>query len=294
MKPSESVRIDVRGIDYHCRVWGDEGDPKLFFLHGYQDNSASWQFTVDALAGRWRVIAPDWRGYGLSGWSGQDTYWLQDMVGDLDAILDHFEPDEPVDIVAHSMGGTAASFYAGAVPGRVQRLLNVEGFLAPDNPPDELPRRLARWMQQIAGGEDQRPYASFEEFAERMATENPRLTRERALYLARHWGTETADGGVIRRADPAHKALRPTLFRADELIACLRRIRAEVFWVEGAESEYVERIMGVPGGYEERLSAIASLQGVERVAGAGHNVHHDQPERLAAAIETFMRAKGVR
>jgi len=294
MKSSESVHIEIRGLDYHCRIWGDKADPTLFFLHGYQDNSASWQFTVDALAGNWRIVAPDWRGYGLTGWTGQDTYWLQDMVGDLDALLDHFAPDDPVDIVAHSMGATAAALYAGAIPGRISRLLNIEGFTAPENPPDELPRRLARWLQQIAGGEEQRPYASFEEFAERMATENPRLTPERALYLARHWGKEAPEGGVIRRADPAHKALRPTLFRADEVIACLRRIRAEVMWVEGGESDYIDRIRGVPGGYEDRLAAMTTLADVAAIPGAGHNVHHDQPERLAEVIDRFMRPKGLR
>ena len=68
MRESQSRFIDVRGLKVHCRIWGDEGAPKVFLLHGFQDVSASWQFTVDALQRDWQVIAPDWRGYGLSEW----------------------------------------------------------------------------------------------------------------------------------------------------------------------------------------------------------------------------------
>ncbi len=66
MKPSESVFVDIRGLRYHCRTWGDPAHPKLFLLHGWMDVSASFQFFVDALRGDWHAIAPDWRGYGLT------------------------------------------------------------------------------------------------------------------------------------------------------------------------------------------------------------------------------------
>ena len=99
MQESNSVYIPVRGLNYHCRTWGNEASPRLFLLHGFQDVSASWQFTVDAFTRDWYVVAPDWRGYGLSDSSGQDTYWFPDLVADLDAILDHFEPDMPARLV---------------------------------------------------------------------------------------------------------------------------------------------------------------------------------------------------
>ena len=59
MKESQSRFIDVRGLKYHFRIWGDASAPKLIMLHGFQDVSASWQFTVDALRRDWQVIAPD-------------------------------------------------------------------------------------------------------------------------------------------------------------------------------------------------------------------------------------------
>jgi len=45
MKPSTSEFVQVRGLRYHCRCWGQERAPKLFMLHGWMDvspRSSSW------------------------------------------------------------------------------------------------------------------------------------------------------------------------------------------------------------------------------------------------------------
>ena len=47
--------------------------------------SASFQFVVDALRGDWHVIAPDWRGCGLTAWA-PGGYWFPDYYADLDAL----------------------------------------------------------------------------------------------------------------------------------------------------------------------------------------------------------------
>ena len=291
MKPSESVFLQVRGLKYHCRTWGREGAPKIFMLHGFQDVSASWQFTVDALQKDWHVIAPDWRGYGLTQWAGCDTYWFPDFIADLDAILDHFEPELPANLVAHSMGASVAALYAGAASERVRKFVNVEGFGGPPANAEDAPRRYAKWLRQIVQGEEQRPYADFADFAGRMMAENRRLTPGRAAFLVQHWGREEADGTVVRRADPAHKVVRPTPSRLDESIACWRAITAPVLFVEGANSRHVAQQHAKPEEYEEKIAAFQTLAGVERIDNAGHNIHHDQPEVLAQVIEDFLQER---
>ena len=59
-------------------------------------------------------------------------------------------------------------------------------------------------------------------------------------------------------------------------------------WIEGSESRFVNSMRGEIDGYEDRLNAFQTLADLVRVDGAGHNVHHDQPEELAAAIDRFM------
>lgn len=288
MRESRSEYVPIRGLNYHCRMWGDAGRPKLFMLHGFQDVSASWQFTVDALQRDWHVIAPDWRGYGLSDPSGQDTYWQPDLIADLDALLQHFEPEIPATLIGHSMGGNSAALYAGVIPQRIAKFINIEGIGGPPALVDEAPRRYARWLQQIARGARQRPYVNFQDFADRMISENPRLTPERAMFLVKHWGREEDDGTVIRRADPAHMYTKPTMFRIDEAMACWRKIEAPVLWIEGSESRFIHSLRGEIDGYEDRLSSFQTLSGVVCIEQAGHNIHHDQPEHLAEAIEKFL------
>ena len=72
MRPSESHFLDIRGLRYHVRHWRGKADRKIILLHGWMDVSASFQFLVDAMSAHWDVYAPDWRGYGLSEWSGSD------------------------------------------------------------------------------------------------------------------------------------------------------------------------------------------------------------------------------
>src|SRR5881396_1630908 len=150
MKPSESVYVPVRGLRYHCRCWGDARAPKLFMLHGWMDVSASFQFVVDALRGDWRVIAPDWRGFGLSEWAKSDSYWFPDYFADLDRLLAHFQPDSPAMLAGHSMGGNVAAMYAGIRPERVAKLVNLEGLGLTGTRAEKAPERYARWLAELA------------------------------------------------------------------------------------------------------------------------------------------------
>ena len=289
MKPSRSEFLPVRSIESHCRVWGPRGAPRLILLHGSQDVSASWQFTVDALAGDWEVIAPDWRGNGLSGWSGADAYWFPDYLGDLDALLDHWSPERPAIVVDHSLGAQIGALYAGLRPERVARFANVDGWGPPGGRQDPAPRRLAKWLAQLRDDTAQRPYERFEAFALRMRSENPRLTEARADFLVRHWGREEADGTVVRRADPALKRINPLPLAQSDVLDCWRQTQARVLWIDGAQSGLWARMAGDPMDFEARMGTYADLQ-IEHVDEAGHNVHHDQPERLAALIEAFATA----
>jgi pimeloyl-ACP methyl ester carboxylesterase len=288
MRPSRSEHVRIRGVDHHVRGWGDAHAPVLVLLHGSQDVSASWQFVVDALEHDWRVVAPDWRGHGLSGRSGADTYWFPDYVADLDALLERVTPEAPARLVGHSMGGQVSALYAGVRPDRVARLVNVEGFGPPGGRQDPAPRRFAKWLAQLGDDALQRPYGSFDEFALRMRSENPRLDEARSRFLAGQWGEPAPDGTVVRRADPALKRTSPIAMPQDDVIDCWRQTRAAVLWIDGAQSGLWARLASDPGVFEARAGAYADLR-IEHVEDAGRNVHHDQPERLARLIEAFVR-----
>ena len=256
----------------------------MILLHGWMDVSASFQFLVDALRGEWDVYAPDWRGYGLTEWGKADCYWFPDYLADLDLLLDAIEA-APVNLVGHSLGGNVAALYAGARPERIRRLVNLEGFGMPPTSAEDAPRRYARWLGELRERPTLRRYKDFDDLAERLRKSNPRLSREKAGFLARHWGREL-DGGVALRGDPAHKIVNPVLYRVDEARACWRRVSAPVLWVEAALSDTPARMKLGAGDLAERRGSFASLR-YERLADAGHMLHHDQPEALARLIEDF-------
>ena len=287
MKPSQSEFVEIRGLRYHCRCWGDERAPKLFMLHGWMDVSASFQFLVDALRGNWRVIAPDWRGFGLSEWAKHDSYWFPDYFADLDRLLEHFQPDSPATLVGHSMGGNVAAMYAGIRPERVASLVNLEGLGLTGTRAVKAPERYARWLVELREKPAFRDYENFEALAERLRGNNSRLSGERAAFLARHWGRSKPDGRVELASDPAHKLVNPVLYRVEEAEACWRKVAAPVLWVVGAESKAAEFLKLSPQDLAARKACFQRL--TERVIPeAGHMLHHDQPERLAAVIEEFL------
>lgn len=287
MKSSTSEFLTIRGLKGHVCLWGPADAPKLFLLHGWMDCSASFQFLVDAFSRDWRVIAPDWRGFGRSEWLNH-PYWFPDYLADLDRLLDHYSPDEPARLVGHSMGANVAMIYAGVRPERVRALVNLEGFGLPSAGPGEAPARYARWLAELGEPQRFRDYASFDALAERLCASNARLAPERARFLAQHWGKSLPDGRVTLRSDPAHKRVNPVLYRLEEAEACWRNVAAPVLWVEGAESESLQRLRRDRPSYDARLRCFATLR-VHTVPDAGHMLHHDQPHALARIVEDFLR-----
>jgi pimeloyl-ACP methyl ester carboxylesterase len=207
MKTSRSEFHAIRGLRYHVRIWGDPAAPRLFLLHGWMDVSASFQFLVDSFAREWCAIAPDWRGFGLTEWA-REGYWFPDYYADLEALLDHYQPDEPVRIIGHSMGGVIGSVYAGVRPERVARLVSLEGLGLARHSPDQAPARYGQWLGQLKETPAFRPYRSFDEVAARLRKNNPRLSEERAAFLARHWA-KRLDLGDRAGERPAAQARQP-------------------------------------------------------------------------------------
>jgi pimeloyl-ACP methyl ester carboxylesterase len=285
MKPSRSEFHTFRGLRHHVRIWGDAAAPRLFLLHGWMDVSASFQFLVDSFSRDWHVIAPDWRGFGLSDWV-REGYWFPDYYADLEALADHYQPGEPVRLVGHSMGGVIASIYAGIRPDRVARLVSMEGLGLARHAPDQAPVRYAQWLDQLKDPPAFKPYRSFDEVAARLRKTNARLPEEHAAFLARHWAKQLPGGEVVLHSDPRHKTFNPYLFRIDEAIACWRRVTAPVLLVSGQQSNIPARMKDTPEQLAERKGAFRDRREVE-LDDCGHMMHHDQPQRLARIIEDF-------
>lgn len=296
-KPSQSTFVPIRHLQYHVRQWGSPSTDQapLVLVHGWMDVAASWQFMVDALqADRW-IIAPDWRGFGLTREPGPapDSYWFADYLADLDLLLDHFAQARQVDLVGHSMGGNVAMMYGGVRPERIRRLVNLEGFGLPATKPAQAPGRYAKWIDEIkslhAGEMALKAYESPEGVARRLMKTNPRLGADKAAWLALHWAAPNAQGQWEIQGDPAHKVISAHLYQVEEALEIYRRISAPVLSVTASDDSLSQWWKGTftLAQYLERLQAVPQLQSAV-IADAGHMLHHDQPDALARLIESFL------
>jgi pimeloyl-ACP methyl ester carboxylesterase len=300
-KPSRSLMLPVRGLDYHLRCWGQPqtGQPVLLLLHGWMDVGASFQFLVDAFAEDRFIVAPDWRGFGLTRSGGADSFWYPDYLADLDVLVEHFSPETPVDLLGHSMGANIAMLYAGLRAARVHRLVNLEGFGLPATQPEQAGERFTQWLDQLKTQNTQpqkrQSYASLDAVAARLKKNNPRLSQDKADWLASQWAVEAAPGQWQILAEAAHKLANPQLYRVDEVLAIHRQISAPVLMVE-AEQDFIGQFWTDKFSrteHHQRLQAVADLR-LEVLPDCGHMLHHDQPQRVAALVEAFFGQPGVR
>lgn len=295
-RAARSVHLTLRSLKLHLHAWGDPAlvrpqRPPLLLMHGWMDVGASFQFTVDAMRDDRLIVAADWRGFGLSDPTPSDCYWFADYLGDLDALIDHLSPDAPVDLAGHSMGGNVVMSYAGVRPQRVRRLINMEGYGVPDNRGEQVPQRLAQWLDELKEPPRLRSYDDLDGVVRQLRRTNPRLDPDRAAWLAGHWSRIGADGRRHLRADPAHKIVNPVVTHADDVIATWSRIQAPLLWVEGDGDSFDSWYRGryTRAQFEQRLAVVPSVQRL-RLHPAGHMLHHDQPQALAEGLQAFLDA----
>jgi pimeloyl-ACP methyl ester carboxylesterase len=282
--------LELRGIRHRVVRWGPVDARPAVFLHGWADTASTFQFLVDAFAADHAVVALDWRGFGGSEWFGT-PYWFPDYYADLDALLDVVHPDAPALLVGHSMGGNIAASYAGIRPERVRGVVNLEGVGLKRTLPDEAPARYRRWLAELREPPRFGEFADLEQFTAVLMRRNPRLTPERARFVAESWSRVGADGVVRVNADPMHRMVNPVLYRREEAESCWRAATAAMLLVLGGHSEF--RASLGADATDAYLRAHFARLTVVTLAEAGHMLHHDAPEALAALVEPWLASPSL-
>ncbi len=150
--------------------------------------------------------------------------------------------------------------------------------------------RIARWLDSLKTPEQLRPYQSLDAVAERLQKTNPLLRADRAAWLAAQWsGPHGSDGSRRLLADPDHKRASPLVAQVDEWLEAWKRIAAPVLWIEGDRTDisiwWGDRYSKAE--FHERLDVVRDVRR-HVVSPAGHMLHHDRPEDIAALLEAFL------
>jgi pimeloyl-ACP methyl ester carboxylesterase len=280
--------IDAADLTIHYLEWGEPADELIILVHGFLDHAHSWRPFVESLRGnnkkRLWIVAPDCRGHGDSGWVGAGGYYhFPDYVFDLHCLIENFGASR-LGLIGHSMGGTISFLYTGTFPQRVARLVLIEGVGPPGSTFSDAPPRMKKWVAEVRerGRNHFRQYASIDAGASQLQQNNPRLSREFAVELARTGMRQNASGKWVWKFDPLHRTTAPQPFYTEQAIEFLRRIECPTLTVEGKESHQLKCT-----DKQERFQAISNRRHVV-IDNAGHMVHQDNPEALAHTVSEFL------
>jgi 2-succinyl-6-hydroxy-2,4-cyclohexadiene-1-carboxylate synthase len=231
--------------------------PTLVLLHGFTNTGASWDPVIAAREGRYRAIAPDIRGHGSA--SDREPVTLEAVIADVGGLTG----GERFTLGGYSMGGRIALHVALAMQARVERLILIGASPGLAEPDERAERRAAdeRLAAEIEA-------SAIEEFARRWAA-NPVLAGQ---PLAAHADRlRNTPAGLARALRGLGTAALPSIWHR------LAELRIPVTLIVGEG--------------DQKFRTIASRMALELpdpeilvVAGAGHAVHLEAPDRIAAAI----------
>jgi len=280
---SHEIRLD--GHRYH---YVDEGQGDVLLLvHGNPTWSFYWRDLIKRLSPRYRVIAVDHMGCGLSDKPADYPYRLAQHAGNLARFVDQLDLRE-ITLLAHDWGGAIGLSAALRSEERYRRfvLFNTAAFRA-----GPIPWRIRVCRTPLLGPLAVQGGNAFARAALTMAVEHhERMTPEvRAGLLAPYdsWAHRRAiqrfvEDIPISPSHPSHPALM-------ELENGLPRLAARPWMFIWGMRDWCF----TPAILEQFLSFVPRAE-VHRLADAGHYVIEDAHERIVPLVDDFCRRHPLR
>ncbi|WP_437669475.1 alpha/beta fold hydrolase [Sorangium sp. So ce131] len=289
-RSSETWKVNGLDLCVH-RFRGEHVRPTgltLLLLHGFLDAGSTWDLVAEPLARAGHdVVAPDLRGFGQSARVPAGGYYhFPDYVADIAALVDALAP-ERLGVVGHSMGGAVAVYYAGACPGRVERLALLEGMGPPSNGLDAAVARVQTWLREMKQlDRTPRRLSSMKDAIARLVANHPRVPREVLVTRAPLLTREEPEGGLAWAYDPMHRTTSPMMFHVEVFTAFLEQITCPTLIVSGGPTGWH------PPDEAARVARLARAEHVE-LPDAGHMMHWSAAEALAERLGEFFGAGGL-
>lgn len=280
------------GVRLHHVTAGD-GPDTLVLLHGYPQTWYEFRHVIGPLAAAgFRVIAPDYRGAGLSSKPGEG-YDKRTMAADIRELLrDHLGVDAPITLLGHDIGMMVAYAYASSYPDDVARLVLMEAPLPGTKAYDTLvaqPRlaRMAMWHFFFHNADDG--------LAETLTTGREKVYLQsfylRLAYDAaaigdadlEHYATAYAAAGAMRAGFELYRAFDRDGDANRAALLCTGKLKMPVLAVGGAESFFAPIA-------KEMLAEVAKNVTVKAIPRCGHWIAEEQPAAFVEAVLGF--AKG--
>ena len=243
------------------------GGTTLVLLHGFPFDRSMWRGQAEALAGEFRVVAPDLRGLGET--PVGDEVSIEGMAEDVSALLDELSLGRVV-LGGLSMGGYVAFEFFRKFPERVRALVLADTRPQADT---EEGRRTREESAQRALKEGMAPIV--ESMLPKLISTETRERGGEVLALARAMMLDTSPEG-------AAAALRAMAARRDQT-DLLPSINVPTLIIVGSEDTVTP-----PADAEAMHAKIAGSRLVV-VEGAGHLSNVERPSEFNRALVEFLR-----
>jgi pimeloyl-ACP methyl ester carboxylesterase len=121
MITSSKIQLSSTDIQYLSKQEQSSGaKPVMILLHGFPENSWSWEHYIEVLSAEFKVFAPDLPGFnGSKGFPLSSDYTITNLVEVMAEFIRTVGKGEPVHLVAHDWGGVIAwplvAFYEGLI-----------------------------------------------------------------------------------------------------------------------------------------------------------------------------------
>lgn len=279
---SMAQRVMLARGELHCFVAGSPRDPALLLIHGLGDEGDSWRRVIPALAEQFYVLAPDLPGFGrspLPDGSCTVTVNARALAGLLQALK-----VPRATLVGHSAGAMAAQRLALAAPHLVERLILLAGALPVGvslPPPGPLylflTPGIGEWVYTQLRQSQEAAYATLRPY---YADLDALPIEEQAFLRQRVWERVWSD----RQRTAFLSLLRWMTFdgavRANQYRAQLAQCQIPTTLVWGEHDQIVPQALG------QAMARLMPQATFQTMAGAGHNLHHEQPEAVINLIRS--------
>ena len=270
----ERATVNVNGVDIFYRDTGGADKPVMLCLHGRWGRGETYIDFMHRYHDRYRIIAPDQRGHGLSG-KPVATYRAEDMAADMYELLKYLGIDRAI-IVGHSMGARIASYFASIYPQTTTALVNLdEPSEAPDHDnnfePEQIPaddKLTSQWPL---------PFKSYNEAVSFLRNKFPLQTSVDYFLLSL---TETVAGYTFMFSPYSMRAIEEYWVSWYDI---LPTIKCPVLLVRAAESWCLSKEAA-----EKMKPLIADLTYFE-VSNSDHMVYTDNPEEFFPQFDDFLK-----
>ena len=140
---------DLVHLEY--RVFG-RGEPAVFLIHGWCGNTEYWHAQIEALEGRYTVVALDLAGHGASG-ANRTDWSIANYAADVATVARQI-PNSRIVLVGHSMGATVALAAVPRLGGRVIGVIAIDALRSVGMPPlspREIDTKVAPFRADFVG-----------------------------------------------------------------------------------------------------------------------------------------------